>query len=44
MKEATNWIGAISALIATGLWFYSASLQVPNNIDTFIQELGRIGY
>jgi hypothetical protein len=39
-----NWIGAISALIAAGCWFYSATIQVPDNIDTFVRELNRIGY
>ena len=37
-------IGAAVALIAAACWFYSARIEVPNNIDTIVGELQRIGY
>jgi hypothetical protein len=36
-------IGAAVALIAAACWFYSARIEVPNNIDTIVGELQRIG-
>jgi len=39
-----NVIGAVAALIAAVCWFYSARIEMPDNIDTFIGELRRIGY
>ena len=36
-------ISAIAALIAGVCWFYSASIKVPDNQDTFISALQRAG-
>ena len=30
-------------MIAAACWFYSARIEVPNNIDTIVGELQRIG-
>jgi hypothetical protein len=37
-------IGAAAALVAAVCWLYSALIEVPNNIDTIVQELQRISY
>lgn len=34
---------AITALLAAGFWLRSALIKVPNNIDTIVDELQRIG-
>jgi hypothetical protein len=31
-------------MTAAVLWFNSARIEVPDNIDTIVQELQRIGY
>jgi hypothetical protein len=35
---------AVAATVAAVLWFVSAHIKVPNNIDTIVGELQRIGY
>jgi hypothetical protein len=43
MIVAIRVLAAIAALIAAGLWLRSALIDVPNNIDTIVGELQRIG-
>jgi hypothetical protein len=38
-----NLIGALSALIATGLWFRSTTVSMPNKLDALADELQRAG-
>jgi len=33
-----------AAFVAAVLWFVSSSIEVPDNVDTFIGVLQRIGY
>jgi hypothetical protein len=42
MKAALNWIGAVAALISAVLWFYSAMIEVPDNIDAVVGALQHI--
>jgi hypothetical protein len=35
---------ALMALIAAILWFISARIEVPDNIDTIVRRLRRIGF
>ena len=35
---------ALMALIAAILWFVSARIEVPDNIDTIVRRLQRIGF
>jgi hypothetical protein len=35
---------ALMALIAAILWFISARIEVPHNIDTIVRRLQRIGF
>jgi hypothetical protein len=39
-----NAIIAVASFIAAACWLRSALIQVPNNIDTIVEELQRIGY
>jgi hypothetical protein len=34
--------GILSSIMAAALWWYASTLEVPDNIDTFIRELQRI--
>ncbi len=36
-------VGAVSAAVAAGLWFWASIVNVPDNIDTFIEALQKIG-
>jgi hypothetical protein len=36
-------MGALSALVAAGLFLYSSMIEVPDNIDTVMGEFQRIG-
>ncbi|MBB3018461.1 hypothetical protein FHR70_001515 [Microvirga lupini] len=36
-------LGAVSALAAAGLFLYSSRIEVPDNIDTMMGEIQRIG-
>jgi hypothetical protein len=38
-----NLIGALSALIAAGLWFRSTTVSMPNKLDALADELQRAG-
>jgi hypothetical protein len=35
---------AVAAIVAALFWFVSARIKVPNNLDTIVGELQRIGY
>jgi hypothetical protein len=35
-------VGAVASLLAAALWFYASVLEVPDNIDTIVNELQRI--
>jgi hypothetical protein len=37
-------IGAASSLLAAAFWLRSAVIDVPDNIDTIVRELQRIGW
>ena len=39
-----NAIIAVASFIAATCWLRSALIEVPNNIDTIVGELQRIGY
>ena len=39
-----NVLGAVTQVAAAAFWFLSARIKVPDNQDTFIGELQRIGY
>ena len=43
VRPFINLIGAVSALIAAISWFRSATIRVPNNIDTMVDQLQRAG-
>jgi hypothetical protein len=38
-----NLIGAVSALIAAGLWFRSTTVSMPDRLDAIAAELQRVG-
>jgi hypothetical protein len=38
-----GFLGVITSLGAAGLWLWSSLIKVPDNIDTFIGALQRIG-
>jgi hypothetical protein len=38
-----NLIGAVSALIAAGLWFRSTTVSMPDRLDAIAEELQRVG-
>jgi hypothetical protein len=38
-----NLIGAISALVAAGLWFRSTAVIMPDRLDDIAEELQRVG-
>jgi hypothetical protein len=42
MDKAIALLGAAS-LLAAGLWLWGSLIDVPNNIDTIVGELQRIG-
>ena len=35
-------IGAVAVLVAAVFWFWASKVEVPNNIDTFIDVLKKI--
>lgn len=43
MIVAIRVLIAVAALLAAGFWLRSALIKVPNNIDTIVDELQRIG-
>lgn len=38
-----NLVGTIAGVLAAGFWLYSATIDVPNDIDTIVGQLQRIG-
>jgi hypothetical protein len=44
MHMTIRIIVAAAAFAAGVLWFISARIKVPDNIDTIVRELQRIGY
>jgi hypothetical protein len=36
-------LGVLSAVVAAGLFLYSSRIEVPDNIDTMMGEIQRIG-
>jgi len=43
MRLVINLIGALSALVAAGLWFRSTTVSVPDRLDDNARELQRVG-
>jgi hypothetical protein len=37
-------VGALSSILAAACWLQSAMIEVPDNIDTIVHELQRIGW
>jgi hypothetical protein len=42
--SVVNAITAVASAVAASCWLRSALIQVPDNIDTIVGELQRIGY
>ena len=38
-----NLIGAVSAVVAAGLWFRSTTVSMPDRLDAIAAELQRVG-
>jgi hypothetical protein len=38
-----NLIGAVSALVAAGMWFRSTTVSMPDRLDAIAAELQRVG-
>ena len=38
-----NLVGAVSALVAAGLWFRSTTVNLPDRLDFIAEELQRVG-
>jgi hypothetical protein len=36
-------LGVIATLAAAGFWLWGSLIEVPDNLDTIVQELQRIG-
>jgi hypothetical protein len=36
-------VGLVASLAAAGFWLWGSLIEVPNNIDTIVSELQRIG-
>jgi hypothetical protein len=43
VRLVINLIGAISALVAAGLWFRSTAVSMPDRLDEIAWELQRVG-
>ena len=43
LDYAVAVVGVIASLTAAVLWFWGSLIPVPDNVDTFIAELQRIG-
>jgi len=43
VRLVINLIGALSALVAAGLWFRSTTVSVPDRLDDNARELQRVG-
>jgi hypothetical protein len=44
IDKAIGAIGAMSSILAAAFWLRSAVISVPDNIDTIVRELQRIGW
>jgi hypothetical protein len=43
VRFVLNLIGALSALVAAGLWFRSTTVSMPDRLDAIAVELQRVG-
>ena len=43
VRFVLNLIGAVSALVAAGLWFRSTTVSMPDRLDAIAVELQRVG-
>jgi hypothetical protein len=43
VRFVLNLIGAVSALLAAGLWFRSTTVSMPDRLDAIAAELQRVG-
>ena len=43
VRFVLNLIGAVSALVAAGLWFRSTTVSMPDRLDAIAEELRRVG-
>ena len=43
VRFVLNLIGAVSALVAAGLWFRSTTVSMPDRLDAIAAELQRVG-
>jgi hypothetical protein len=44
LHTVVHWAQGAAALVAAALWSRSAGIKVPNNIDTMVPHLQRIGF
>jgi hypothetical protein len=44
IDKAIGVIGVLSSILAAAFWLRSALIDVPNNLDTIVGELQRIGW
>ena len=44
LRFPVSLIGAAAAFVSATCWTISARIEVPNNIDTIVQELQHVGY
>jgi hypothetical protein len=43
VRLVINLIGAVSAVVAAGLWFRSTTVIMPDRLDAIAKELQRVG-
>ena len=43
VRLVINLIGAVSAVVAAGLWFRSTTVSMPDRLDAIAAELQRVG-
>jgi hypothetical protein len=43
IDKVVNLAGLLASLAAAALWLWGSLIEVPNNIDTIVGELQRIG-
>jgi len=43
VRLVINLIGAVSALVAAGLWFRATTVSMPDRLDAIAVELQRVG-
>ena len=44
LHTLVHWAQAAAGLVAAVLWSRSSRIKVPNNIDTMVPQLQRIGF